>query len=73
VSYGRSKPGRPKSQKPIERGCEICAHLRTDGGVAVCGHWRGNALDSTKCGDDFKSAAVERVMIGGTSGVVYQR
>lgn len=67
IPYGRSKPGRPKILKPlIGPACEICRCLRTSAhGEPQCA--TGRVLDPVNC-PDFKSAAIERIHHGGTSG-----
>lgn len=71
--YGRSKPGRPKSPPKVVSGpaCVTCSHLRVDKAKeCYCGH--GHLLDATNC-TDYRSAAIERVQHGGTSGRKYER
>lgn len=67
VPYGRSKPGRPKILKPLDGpACEVCRCLRTDAhGDLQCA--AGRSLIAHLC-LDFKSAAIERVNIGGETG-----
>lgn len=70
TGYGRSR-GRPKSLPPIPSSpiCELCRSLvcGPKGGTScAAGHQLGNA---TEC-PSFKSAAVERVNIGGETGKI---
>ena len=67
-----AKPGR-YFIRPILKGpdCKVCSHLDTNRiGPARCRN--GRILDATNC-PDYDDTSKERPMLGGTSGVVYQR
>lgn len=69
--YGRSK-GRPPNLPPIPKGpvCETCRRLCTSSrGNLKCS--AGRILDPVNC-PDYRSAAVDRVSVGGLTGRIAQ-
>ena len=66
------KKGRPVADKPLTGpSCKVCRNLDTSR-LGPAGCLKGFALDAEKCGE-FRDSSKERHILGGTSGVMYQR
>lgn len=69
AAYVGPKRGRPKADPPAPTGptCATCRNMRVDL-AKVCECRCGHPLEPAGC-PDFKSAAIQRYMVGGTTGI----